>query len=342
MGHSIIGRNLWKVYRSKVKQGFLKSKKKRIEALKGVDIEVRSGEIYGLLGPNGAGKTTLIKILTTLLYPDRGEAYVNGYNVLKEPERVRASIGVMLMGERSLYWKLTGRENLEFFSALYHVPPNEAKRRIDKISDLLGLEEYIDRLVESYSSGQKITLSFAKALINDAPLLFLDEPTVALDPRRALEVRRVISKLNREEGKTIFLTTHIMQEADQLCDRVAIIHEGRIVAVGSPEELKSRVRKEGVLEVETGKIGPDVVEKIRGLEGVKSMGVTVRRDDSTEKSLLRIICDSPRQIIGDVITVLVEGGADISYLKPSEPTLEDVFIMYTGKAMAEADKNEAK
>ncbi len=338
---AIIGRGIWKIYSSKVRHGILRSERRKVEALKGVDIEVHSGEIYGLLGPNGAGKTTLIKILTTLLYPDRGEAYVNGYNVLEEPEKVRASIGVMLMGERALYWKLTGRENLEFFSALYHVPPGEAKSRIEKISDLLGLEDYIDRLVESYSSGQKITLSFAKALINDAPLLFLDEPTVALDPRRALEVRRVIRTLNREEGKTIFLTTHIMQEADQLCDRVAIIHEGRIVAVGSPEELKSRVRKEGVLEVETGKIRPDIVEKIRGLEGVRSMGVTVRRDDSAEKSLLRIICDSPRQIIGGVITILVEEGADISYLKPSEPTLEDVFIMYTGKAMAEADKNEA-
>ncbi len=342
MEHAIIGRGLWKIYSSKVKHGILRSEKRRVEALKGVDIEVHSGEVYGLLGPNGAGKTTLIKILTTLLYPDRGEAYVNGYNVLKEPEKVRASIGVMLMGERALYWKLTGRENLEFFSALYHVPPWEAKRRIKRISDLLGLEEYIDRLVESYSSGQKITLSFAKALVNDAPLLFLDEPTVALDPRRALEVRKVIRTLNKEEGKTIFLTTHTMQEADQLCHRVAIIHEGRIVAIGSPDELKSRVKKKGVLEVETSKISLEVVEKIRGLEGVRSMGVSVRRNDSKERSLLRIICDSPRQIIGSVITVLIEEGADINYMKPSEPTLEDVFIMYTGKALEEADKNEAR
>jgi len=339
--HSIIGRNLWKVYRSKVKQGFLRSKKKRVEALKGVDIEVRSGEIYGLLGPNGAGKTTLIKILTTLLYPDRGEAYVNGYNVLKEPERVRATIGVMLMGERALYWKLTGRENLEFFSALYHVPSQIARERIKRISELLGLEEYIDRLVETYSSGQKITLSFAKALVNDAPLLFLDEPTVALDPRRALEIRNVIRMLNKDEGKTILLTTHIMQEADMLCDRVAIIDKGMIVAVGSPDELKSRVRKEGVLEVEVSKIKPSATEKLRGLEGVRSMGVKIRRDDSRETSMLRIICDSPRQIIGGVITVLVEEGAEINYLKPSEPTLEDVFIMYTGRALEEADKNEA-
>lgn len=338
MGFAVQTIGLKKTYRTKVKKGLFKSESKSVEALKGVNLTVSDGEVFGLLGPNGAGKTTMVKILTTLLLPDDGKASVNGYDVLKESNKVRASIGVMLMGERSLYWKLTGRENLEFFGSLYHIPRKVLKERIEWVVDLLGLEDYIDRLVETYSSGQKISLAFAKALINDAPILFLDEPTVALDPRRALEFRKVIKALNKD-GKTIFLTTHIMQEADELCDRIAIIDGGRIVALDSPENLKLSVKKEGVLEVEAHNMSNEALRELRALGGVKSVGMAVKRSDSREISKLRILCDNPRDVLGETIDVLVKHNIQISFIKPSEPTLEDVFIKYTGRALEEADKN---
>src|SRR4030042_2378216 len=211
---------LSKTYEVRARKGLFKSEKRSGEALKGVSLEVCQGEIFGLLGPNGAGKTTLIKILTTLLLPTSGEAWINGFNVTRDENKVRASVGCMLMGERGLYWKLTARENLEYFGALYHLNPSDRKQRTKQILDLLDLEEIADRMVESYSSGQKMKLAFGKALINDAPLLVLDEPTKTLDVPSASELRAIVRQLNAQ-GKTVIYTTHIMTEAETLCDRVA-------------------------------------------------------------------------------------------------------------------------
>ncbi len=212
MRHVIETEGIRKTYISKGK-GLFRREKREVEALRGIDLKVKKGEIFGLLGPNGAGKTTFIKILTTLLLPTSGKAWVNGYDVIKEERKVRASIGCMLMGERGLYWKLTGRENLDYFGALYYVPKKVRKQRIEYLIDLLDLGDFIDRTVETYSSGQKMIVSFAKALINDAPTLFLDEPTIAMDVHAARKLREVVKDLNRQ-GKTIIYTTHLMHEAD--------------------------------------------------------------------------------------------------------------------------------
>src|SRR3990170_2820825 len=222
---------LSKMFLSKVRTRG-KKEKKEVHALKDVSLDIYDGEIFGLLGPNGAGKTTLIKCLTTLLLPTSGRAWINGFELTKEDNSIRATVGCMLMGERGLYWKLTGRENLVFFGALYHLAPAARRRRADEIIARLDLSELADRSVETYSSGQKMKLAFAKALINDAPLLILDEPTNTLDVPSARELRAVVRELNTE-GKTVIYTTHLMSEAETLCDHVAIVDRGEVLALGT-------------------------------------------------------------------------------------------------------------
>lgn len=200
---------LSKTYEVRARKGLFKSEKRSVEALKSITLEVNQGEVFVLLGPNGAGKTTLIKILTTLLLPTSGEAWINGYNVTQDENKVRASVDCMLMGECGLHWKLTGRENLEYFGALYHLNPSARRKRSNQIIELLKLGEIADSMVESYSSGQKMNLAFGKVLINDAPLLVLDEPTNTLDLPSASELRSIVRQLNKQ-GKTVIYTTHIM------------------------------------------------------------------------------------------------------------------------------------
>lgn len=241
--------NLSKTYQTRQRKGLFRSQKSAVEALKGINLEVQAGEIFGLLGPNGAGKTTLIKILTTLLLPTSGDAWINGFHIQRQENQVRSSVGCMLMGERGLYWKLTGRENLEYFGALYHLSPKQRKQRAGEIIDLLSMGDLADRAVETYSSGQKMKLAFGKALINDAPLLVLDEPTNTLDVPSASELRHIVRTLN-QEGKTVVYTTHIMSEAETLCERVAIIDRGQLLALGTVSELKASLRQDQVTHFE--------------------------------------------------------------------------------------------
>lgn len=319
---------LSKTFISKDRKG-LRSKKRTVQALKDVGVDIYDGEIFGLLGPNGAGKTTLIKCLTTLLIPSSGGAWVNGYNVLTEDNMVRASIGCMLMGERGLYWKLTGRENLDYFGALYHVPKDVRRRRIEDLTELLDLGEFLNRTVETYSSGQKMLLAFAKALINDAPILFLDEPTVTMDVPTARKLRRIVRELN-DDGHTIFYTTHLMQEAEELCDRVAIIDRGEIIELGTPAELKTSLRREDVITME-GVIGPKVIEQLRTIEGVNSATVTT---EAQGRTTVAVICDNSRRRLPKIIESVVGNGASVDYIKPHEVTLEDVFIAKTGRSLS--------
>ena len=220
-------------------------RRERFTAVDGVDLRVEQGEIFGLLGTNGAGKTTTMRILATLLLATSGEAWVLGVDVARRPRDVRRLFGAVLSGERSLYWKLTGRENLEYFAALYHVPPADTRRRIDAVLDTVKLADRADDYVERYSMGMRQRLVLARALLPDPPLLLLDEPTVGLDPQAAHEMRDRVREL-RSEGRTVVLTTHYMEEADQLCDRIAIIDHGRIVALDSPAQLKRSVAGDGM------------------------------------------------------------------------------------------------
>lgn len=212
-------------------------RREKFRAVDGIDLVVEPGEIFGVLGPNGAGKTTTLKMLSTLLEPTSGEAYVLGIDVREHPREVRARLGAMLSGERSLYWKLTARENLEYFAALYHVPHRETRKRIDAALESVKLMDRAEDYVERYSTGMRQRLALARALLPDPPLLILDEPTVGLDPQAARDLRERVREVQRQ-GRTVLLTTHYMEEADQLCDRIAIIDHGRVVALDTPAALK--------------------------------------------------------------------------------------------------------
>jgi len=321
--------NLSKTYLTKQRKGLFKSEKKQVEALKGVSLEIQPGEIFGLLGPNGAGKTTLIKCLTTLLLPTSGEAWVNGYHLTQQDNQIRASVGCMLMGERGLYWKLTGRENLVFFGALYHLSPTERRRRTDEIIERLNLAQIADRTVETYSSGQKMKLAFAKALINDAPLLILDEPTNTLDLPSARELRAVVDELN-QAGKTIIYTTHIMAEAETMCERVAIIDRGQVLALGTIAELKASLGREEVIRIE-GVISAQASQAVQTLPGV-IQSVQAAVDGHTQ---LTVVAQNQRALLPRLIETLTAHQAVIQKIMPEEVTLEDVFIARTGRTLAD-------
>ncbi|WP_352420455.1 ABC transporter ATP-binding protein [Proteiniborus sp.] len=213
------------------------TKKKTIEALRGISFKVNEGEIFGLLGPNGAGKTTTIKVLTTLLAPSSGEAKIFGYDCFGGEKLIRDKINFIFGGERGLYWRLSAYENLQYFGDIYKVPGRILKERIPKLIKLVNLEGREHEKVESFSKGMKQRLQIARGLINDPKILFLDEPTIGLDPIGAKDLRNIILKL-KEEGKTILLTTHYMHEADELCDRIALINNGELIDIDTPKQLK--------------------------------------------------------------------------------------------------------
>lgn len=334
MTSPVVTENLCKTYQVRARKGLFKSDKRSVEALKSINLAVEAGEVFGLLGPNGAGKTTLIKLLTTLLLPTSGNAWVNGYDVSQDENKVRSSVGCMLMGERGLYWKLTARENLEYFGALYHLNPTERKHRAQYILDLLDLEEIADRMVESYSSGQKMKLAFGKALINDAPLLVLDEPTNTLDVPSASELRNIVRQLN-SQGKTIIYTTHIMTEAETLCERVAIIDRGELLALGTVQELKASLQQERITHIE-GVISSKAAESVRALPGV----LRATRHAADGKEMLTVASASGMESLSQIIASLTHAGAVIQKITPEELTLEDVFIAKTGRTLAEDTRLE--
>src|SRR5213595_3394074 len=254
-------------------------KRERFRAVDGIDLVVEPGEIFGLLGPNGAGKTTTMKMLATLLIPTSGTIRVLGIDPLARPRDVRARLGAMLSGERSLYWKLTARENLEYFAALYHVAPAETRPRIDRALVAVKLADRADDYVERYSTGMRQRLALARALLPDPPLVILDEPTVGLDPQAARDLRDRVRDLARQ-GRTVLLTTHYMEEADQLCDRIAIIDHGQIVALDTPAALKRRIRAEEVVRLEIGSSDDDAALLAR-----LSAGASIARSERHDGTL---------------------------------------------------------
>jgi ABC-2 type transport system ATP-binding protein len=315
-----------------VKEGpIFRKSPKTVNALNGVSFKIKKGEIFGLLGPNGAGKTTTIKILSTLVQPTTGDAYVNGHSITKDQQKARQDLGVMLTGDRTLYWKLTGRENLEYFSALYHMEKEHAKERIKEVLKLVGLGDKQNTLVENYSTGMRIRLSFGKAILHEAPVILLDEPTMSLDPQSARLIREIIQDL-RAKGHAILLTTHYMEEADQLSDRVAVIDQGKIIALAPPSELKQSVMKTETIEIEARNIDPGVVEKLRGINTISEV-VSSIDDASSMKGIIKVHSNDGKSAISEMLGLLVKGGVEISNVKIAEPTLEDVFISLTGRAL---------
>jgi ABC-2 type transport system ATP-binding protein len=266
--HAIRTTALTRVYASR--KGFLFNEVVRTEALRGVDLEVPRGHIFGLLGPNGAGKTTLTKVLSTLLLPTSGKAEVLGLDVSRSAPEIRSRIGLVLGGERGLYNRVNGRENLRYFADLYGI---DAAGREARISDLLarvGLADSADRRVEEYSRGMKQKLHLARGLLHDPEILFLDEPTIGLDPKSAREMRKLIRGL-LAAGMTIFLTTHYMFEAEELCDRIAVLSRGRIVANDTVSGLQRVVGGDRTIEAEAYGFEDFELRKLRGLAGVSRL-----------------------------------------------------------------------
>ena len=305
-------------------------KRDRFRAVDGIDLVVEPGEIFGLLGPNGAGKTTTMKMLATLLIPTSGSIRVLGIDPLARPREVRAQLGAMLSGERSLYWKLTGRENLEYFAALYHVPPGETKARIANVLAAVKLADRAEDYVERYSTGMRQRLALARALLPDPPLVVLDEPTVGLDPQASRDLRDRVREL-KAQGRTVLLTTHYMEEADQLCDRVAIIDHGRIVALDTPAALKRTIRAEEVVHLEIGVDGNDaaVIERL-------ARSATVARTERSNGTLnVTAHCASARDFVPAAFDAARSTGATIRHVEVVPVTLEDVFLALTGRALRE-------
>lgn len=319
--------NLVKTYTVKERSGFFKSRVREIHALKNINLTIEPGELFGLLGPNGAGKTTLIKCLTTLLIPTAGRIVVDGFEVGRDDAKVRASLGCLLGGERSLYGKLTGRENLAYFGALYHLPPATIRAKIEKASRLLSLNGLLDRPVETYSSGQKMALAFARALMNQANILILDEPTNALDVPSAQAMRRIIKTLN-QEGYTVILTSHHMAEVEELCPRVAIVDRGQIIAEGQVEALKQSLGQSQVIKIE-GVIPAAAVEAVRQQTGVRQVGAT----QVGHLTQLTVLVDDLRQILPGLVQNLLSHQSILEHISPTTVTLEDVFMAKTGRAL---------
>ena len=305
-------------------------RRERFRAVDGIDLTVQSGEIFGLLGPNGAGKTTTMKMLATLLLPTSGSIRVLGIDPLARPREVRARLGAMLSGERSLYWKLTARENLEYFAALYHVPPAETRPRIDRALVAVKLADRADDYVERYSTGMRQRLALARALLPDPPLVILDEPTVGLDPQASRDLRDRVREL-RAQGRTVLLTTHYMEEADQLCDRVAIIDHGKIVALDTPAALKRTIRAEEVVHLELALEGDD-----RAVLDRLGRAATVARSERRNGTLtVTAHCASAREFVPAAFDAARSTGATIHHVEVVPVTLEDVFISLTGRALRE-------
>jgi ABC-2 type transport system ATP-binding protein len=305
-------------------------------ALNKVNIKIRPGELFGLLGPNGSGKTTMIKCLSTILIPDEGTVTVNGFDVQKETSMVRASLGMVVGGERSLYWKLTARDNLRYFASLYKMHRTHAKKRIEELLENFNLSDRADERLEDYSTGMRQKVAIARALLHDPPILLLDEPTLGLDPNFARQIRRQIKELTEKRGKTVLLTTHYMDEADQLCDRVAFINNGNIVAVDTPNRLKAMVKETELVEVAVYDPPAGIEKHIRSLlPDAKVVKLIPGNEDEGNPSRIKIIGGTAEENVGTIIDALRQKNVRIGSLNVGVPTLEDVFIKLTGAKLTE-------
>ena len=314
---AIVAEHLCKVFN--VTKGVLRRTKNQVMAVKDVSFEIGYGELFGLVGPNGAGKTTTIKMLTTMLIPTSGTATVLGHDIQKDVTKIRERIGIVLGGERGLYTRVNAIDNMRYFADLYGVPVNIQKKRIRELLQFMGLWDRARDRVETYSKGMKQRLHLARGLVNDPQLIFMDEPTIGLDPEIAKETRTMIKELV-EKGKTILLTTHYMFEADELCKRVAIIRNGEIVALDTPSGLKKYVMDTSVVEVEGFGITENEVARFKEVSEV----LAVSADLSENKQVLKIQTPKGSEIISEVQEILKN--SRIYDIKIKEPTLEDAYL----------------
>ncbi|HZO49188.1 MAG TPA: ABC transporter ATP-binding protein [Gaiellaceae bacterium] len=309
--------NLRRTYRTTT--GTFRRRSLEVEAVRDVSFQIEEGELFGLLGPNGAGKTTTIKMLITLLIPTSGTARVLGHDVVEDATWVRARIGYVFGGDRGLYERLSALDNLRYFAELYGVEPRRQRARIAELLELVGLEGREKERVEGYSRGMRQRLHIARGLLHDPPVVFLDEPTIGVDPVGARELRATIASLT-DAGKTVLLTTHYMFEADQLCDRIAVIAKGRIVGEGTPRELKARVADGSVVEIEVYGVPDETVDRMRGIRGVRAIGV----EDRDQAQLLVVQTEPGAELTHALLSEL--DGATVGRVSSREPTLEDAYV----------------
>ena len=305
--------------------GVIRRKRLEVEAVRGVDFAVEQGELFGLLGPNGAGKTTTIKMLITLLLPTGGEARVLGLNVVDHAREVRQRIGYVFGGDRGLYERLSARDNLRYFAELYGVSGKAQRLRIDEVLELVGLKGREQERVEGYSRGMRQRLHIARGILHDPEVVFLDEPTIGVDPVGARELRQTIGDL-MAAGKTVLLTTHYMFEADALCDRIAVIAKGQIVGEGTPAELKAGVAEGQVTEIEVFGVDEDVLGRLRSVPTVTAVAV----EELDQKQLLVVQATGERELTAPLLAQLE--GIEVGRVTSREPTLEDAYVALVGAA----------
>ena len=327
--------NLTKTFKSKVQSpeaGFFRRKTVSVNAIDNLNLEIKRGELFGLLGPNGAGKTTLVKMLCTLLPPDSGTALINGYDIVKEPMKVKRSLGTLFsVGERGFFWRLNGYRNLEFFASIYNVPRQKRHDRILEVLKLVGLENSTFNLYQRYSGGMKRKLALARTLLPDPPIILLDEPTTGLDAISARNIREFVKSTVQESGKTVLYTTHYIEEAAQICDKIGILKQGKIIACDSPNALKDRIKKDELIYIVVEGITQAQIEKMRSLQDVIS--VTEKTDEDLMAGQ-QGLCAELKSVdqLPLIFDFLFKQKIKLVNFKREEPTLEDAFIELTRRA----------
>jgi len=315
-------KNVTRAYTTEV--GIFKKEKKKVEALNGVSFSVKKGEIFGLLGPNGAGKTTMIKILSTMLIPHSGNVSILGLDPAADHRLLRPKINFILGGERNLYWRLSAYDNLSYFADLYKIPKSIKKSRIEDLLKLVGLHDVAHQKVETFSKGMKQRLQIARGLVNNPEILFLDEPSIGLDPVSARQLRETLRKLNNQ-GTTILLTTHYMYEADELCDRIAFINKGEIIDIDSPSNLKKKVDHLSIIDCSVLGASSSQIDSIKNLKSIHH--IQVDRHDFAWT--LRIQTTEPQLVVPFIYDSMKN--SVITNLTISNPTLEDVYVRTIGE-----------
>jgi ABC-2 type transport system ATP-binding protein len=298
-------------------------------AVDGISFDVKKGEVFGLLGPNGAGKSTTLRMLSTLARPTKGTARVGGYDIVKDDTEVRKLIGIV-SEKMIMYDRLTARENLWFFGSLFNIPKDVLAKRTDELLELVQLTKWKNAQVGTFSTGMRQRMNVIRALLNMPQVLFLDEPTLGLDPQSSVEIRDFIKKLNREDHTTVIITTHTMVDADMLCDRIAIVDHGKIVALDTSTNLKKMISGANttVLKLDISNITPDLLASLRALESVGS----VSQENSTHIKVLAHGDDA----FDSVVDAIRAKGGKIASMENLQPTLEDVFLHITGHEVRDA------
>ncbi|WP_414468879.1 ABC transporter ATP-binding protein [Methanobacterium sp. ACI-7] len=304
----------------------LTHQKKEFLALEDVNIKVKKGELFSILGFNGAGKTTLIKILCTLILPDEGKAFVNGYDVVENDEKVKKCIGHINSEERSFYWRLTGRQNLQFYGSLHDISNSELDKRINEVLRIVKLQDKADYRFDSYSTGMKNRMAIARGLINNPDILFLDEPTKSMDPYNAQKFREFIKEeLIEDQEKTIFMATHNLDEAEQLSDRIAIINDGKIEAYGKIDKLFKSIEKYERIVVEAKNISERVLNEIESLNELINVSCISRQPDYIKIEMII----SNKDIISKIMEIMVVNRCKVRDFKINELQLNDLFAHFT-------------